>query len=241
MKQKVNYEDYSSGRVLYGAPKATNFPVSLTLEIFEKCSEYLSKKRNLGPYVIYDPFCGVAYSLTVLGFLCGENIKEMIASDADKTILEFAHKNLSLLTVKGINNRIAELTKYIHEYKKDSHKQALDSAERLKVKTKSLNIKTEVFQFNILYADSLPKFVNKIDIIIADVPYGKLTKWEGLKEGTNPIQEFLNKIKDRLSKNAMVVIILNKKQEIEYNGYEKIKSFKSNKRRIVLLKPNIIC
>ena len=235
MKRKVNYEDYSSGRVLYGAPKATNFPVSLTLEIFERCSEYLSKKGNLGPYVIYDPFCGVAYSLTVLGFLRGENIKEMFASDADKTILEFAHKNLSLLTVKGINNRIAELTKFIQEYKKDSHKEALKSAELLKTKTESLNIKTEVFQFNVLNTDSLPKFANKIDIIIADVPYGKLTKWEGLKEGTNPIQVFLDKIQDRLSKTAIVAIILDKKQDIKYDGYRKIKSFKIVKRKIVLL------
>ncbi|MFZ1019410.1 MAG: hypothetical protein WAN61_00255 [Minisyncoccia bacterium] len=235
MKQKINYEDYSSGRVLYGAPGATNFPVSLTLEIFEKCSEYLTKKRNLGPYVVYDPFCGVAYSLTVLGFLRGENIKEMFASDADKTILEFAHKNLSLLTTKGINNRILELEKFIQEYKKDSHREALKSAEFLKTKTRSLNTKTEVFQFNTITDGDLPKQISKVDIVITDVPYGKLTKWEGLKNGVNPIQIFLDKVKNRLSKNAIVAIVSNKKQEIKYEGYIKIKSFKSGKRKIVLL------
>jgi tRNA G10 N-methylase Trm11 len=237
MKQKVNYEDYSSGRVLYGAPGATNFPVSLTLEIFEKCSEYLTKKGNSGPYIIYDPFCGVAYSLTVLGLLRGENIKEIFASDIDKTILEFAHKNLSLLTIKGINHRIVELEKFTQEYKKDSHKEALMSAEKLKTKIQNLSIKIEEFQFNILNDTSLPKQVSKIDMVITDVPYGKLTKWEALKEGMNPIQIFLNKIHDRLSEGAIVAVVLNKKQEILYESYTKIKSFKSGKRKVVFVNP----
>jgi len=235
MKKKANYEDYSSGRVIYGAPIATNFPVSLTNEIFQRCFEYLAKKGNPGPYVIYDPFCGVAYSLTVLGFLNGKNIKEIFASDVDKTILEFANKNLSLLSTKGVDNRIKELKKFIEEYKKDSHKEALESAERLKIKSQTLSIKTEVFQFNILSDTNLPKFVNQIDIVIADVPYGKLANWSGLKEGENSIQASLDKIKDRLAKNSIVAIVLNKKQEIMYDGYTKVKSFKFTKRKIVLL------
>ena len=234
MKQKVNYEDYSSGRVLYGTPGATNFPVSLAGEIFQKCKEYLAKNGNLGSYTIYDPFCGVAYSLTVLGFLRGKNIKEIFASDVNKTILEFAHKNLSLLTTKGINNRITELKKFIDDYKKDSHREALESAEKLKLKTKNLSIKTKEFQFNILSDDDLPKQVSKIDIVVADVPYGKLANWSGLKNGINPIQASLDKIKNGLGEVSIVAIVLNKKQEISYKGYTKIKSFKSGKRKVVL-------
>lgn len=233
--KKENYEDYSSGRVLYGAPMATNFPVSLTLDIYEKCLEYLSKKGNRGPYKIYDPFCGVAYSLTVLGFFNGKNIKEIIASDVDKTMLEFAHKNLSLLTKKGINNRIKELSRFIQEYNKDSHREALVSAEKLKTKSNQFAIEIKEFQHDILSDILLPKFVNKIDLIITDIPYGKLTNWVGLNKEENPVQIFLDKIKNRLNDNSVVVIVLNKKQEIFYDGYKKVKSFKLGKRKILLL------
>ena len=34
VSEKKNYEDYSSGRVLYGAPEATNFSVRLASEFF---------------------------------------------------------------------------------------------------------------------------------------------------------------------------------------------------------------
>ena len=233
--KKENYEDYSSGRVIYGAPMATNFPVGLTLDIYEKCSEYLSKKGNHGPYKIYDPFCGVAYSLTVQGFFNGKNIKEIIASDIDKTALEFAHKNLSLLNTKGMSNRIKELKKFIKDYQKDSHKKALISAEKLKDITNKLSVKIVEFQFDILSSSALPKSVNKIDMVITDVPYGKLTNWVGLSKEENPVQIFLNKIKHILNDNSVVAIVLNKKQVISFEGYAKVKSFKLGKRKILIL------
>ncbi len=235
--EKENYEDYSSGRVLYGAPMATNFPVSLTLEIYKRCSDYLIKNGNSGPYVVYDPFCGVAYSLTILGFYYGKNIKQLIASDVDKTTLEFAHKNLSLLTKKGIGNRIKELNKFINEYDKDSHRDALISAEKLKEISNKLSIEIKEFQHNILSDTSLPKSANRIDMVIADLPYGKLTNWEGIDGEINPAQEFLNKIKDRLKKNAVVAIVFNKQQKVLHDGFNKVKGFKVGKRKIIILSP----
>lgn len=234
---KENYEDYSSGRVIYGAPEATNFPVRLVSEIFLRCNDYLSKKRNNSLYNIYDPFCGVGYSLTVLGFLHGSQIKNIFASDVDKNILEFAHKNLSLLNNEGIDIRIVELTNYFKEYGKLSHKEALKSAERLKEVVKLLNIGIFNFQFNILTEAKLPELVKDIDIVIADVPYGKLAEWESLDADTNPIQVTLNKIKDRLSDISVVAIVMNKKQEIKHEGYNRIEKFNIGKRKVVILKP----
>lgn len=235
--EKENYEDYSSGRVLYGAPMATNFPVSLTLEIYKRCSDYLVKKGNSGPYVIYDPFCGVAYSLTVLGFFNGKNIKQLIASDVDKTTLEFAYKNLSLLTKKGIDNRIKELDRFIQEYNKDSHREALISANKLKEISSKLSIEIKEFQHNILSNISLPKYVNKVDMVITDLPYGKLTNWEGIDGEINPAQQFLNKIKDRLKKNSVIAIVYNKQQKVIHDGFNKVKGFKVGKRKIIILSP----
>lgn len=245
MKQKSNlvkkesYEDYSSGRVLYGVPGATNFSVKLSNEIFELCAQYFSSKGKSAPYTIYDPFCGAAYSLTVLGLFHGKEIKAIYASDVDKKILDFAKKNLSLLSTEGILKRIKELENFIKEYKKVSHQEALDSAFRLKTKVDSLSsIRTECFYFNILTDSRLPFNLGDIDLIMADVPYGKLTSWHGHIEGENPIQVFLNKVKEKLSQTAVVAIIVNKKQLMSHEGYERIKKFTHGKRKIVLLKPN---
>ncbi len=87
---KENYEDYSSGRVIYGATGATNFPVRLSSEVFQQCVHYLKGKGKAGPYKLYDPFCGVAYSLTVIGFLHGAEIESIAGSDSDSRMLEFA-------------------------------------------------------------------------------------------------------------------------------------------------------
>ncbi|QQR50549.1 hypothetical protein IPF86_01355 [Candidatus Nomurabacteria bacterium] len=235
---KENYEDYSSGRVLYGAPKATNFPVRLASEIFLCCSEHLKKNGSSGPYTIYDPFCGSAYSLTVMGFFHGLKIKDIFASDVNNTILEFAQKNLSLLSEIGLQKRINELEGFIEEYGKVSHKEALESAHKLEKKIKSTNhIKINCFGFDILSNENLPKQVPTIDFVITDLPYGKLTNWVGLTQDVNPTQKFLNKIKTRLAKVSIVAIVLNKKQEIKYDGFVKIKTLKLEKRKIILLEP----
>lgn len=235
--KKDNYEDYSSGRVLHGTPMATNFPVGLTRDIYKKCSEYLTKKGNPGPYIIYDPFCGVAYSLTVLGFFYGKNVKQIITSDADKTMLEFTHKNLSLLKKEGIDDRIKELNRFIKTYNKDSHRDALISAEKLKKISDELSIEIKEFQHNILSNTLLPKSVNMIDMVITDLPYGKLTKWEGIDGEINPAQEFLNKVKGRLKRNSVVAIVFNKQQKVLHDGFIKIKTYKVGKRKIIILSP----
>ena len=61
-----NFEDFASGRVIYGGKGIPNFPVRLLLEIYGRAKSYSEKKEEL---VIYDPCCGGGYALTVLGFL----------------------------------------------------------------------------------------------------------------------------------------------------------------------------
>ena len=234
-KKRINYQDYSSGRVLYGMSGATNFSVRISNEIFEWCDKYFTSKGKTAPYIIYDPFCGIAYSLTELGFLHGSKIKYIVGSDIDEKSLEFAKKNLSLLTYKGIDNRIEELQKFINQYNRESHKEALDSAKRLKAIINP-NINIEIFQFNILNNMIFSKDVIDIDLVITDVPYGELTKWQGIeKDSKNPIQIFLDKLKTILSKDSLVVIVLNKKQIISYAGYNKIKILNRGTRKIIIL------
>lgn len=233
-----NYEDYSSGRVLMGYSGATNFPVRLTQEIFERCTHYLEKQSNTGLYTLYDPFCGVAYTLTIIGLLYKDKIKSIYASDINEESLSFAEKNLSLLNETGLNKRIIEIESLIKEYDKESHKEALKSALQIKQIRKSVSSpKISVFKNNILKESSLSSISEKVDIVISDIPYGNLTEWSEKTEQDNQTQKFLNNIKNILSPKSIVAISSNKKQELQFNGYEKVGTFKIGKRKILFLIP----
>lgn len=230
---KKNYEDYSSGRVLYGAPGATGFPVRLVSDIFQRATARLKNEGVKAPYSIYDPFCGAGYSLTVIGLLHGTAIKNIIASDINKEILITANKNLSLLTSKGFENRVSELSHLRDAYHKTSHEEALESAKRLKGKVRDIKIKC--FEFNILSNQNLPVPKTSVDLVLTDLPYGKLTHWESNKSEINPTQLFLNNIRQILKPKAVIVISLDKKQKISYEGYERVEMLRLGKRQLLFL------
>jgi tRNA G10 N-methylase Trm11 len=230
-----NFEDYSSGRVLYGITGSTNFPVRLASEIFQRAKYYLTEQGRKAPYAIYDPFCGAAYSLTVLGLLHGADIKSIYASDVDENIINVAKKNLSLLTQKGLDVRTKELKSLFDSYQKGSHKEALESIAKLTKHISNHKIPVYAYHYNILQETKSPVDLSLIDLIITDVPYGKLAQWQGIKQGINPTQQFLDNIKRAVSPKAMIAISMNKEQEVTYAGYSKIKSFKIGVRKILFL------
>jgi hypothetical protein len=47
--KNLNYEDFSSGRVLYHKKGVTNFPIRLASEIFGRCLQYTDKDKVV-PY-----------------------------------------------------------------------------------------------------------------------------------------------------------------------------------------------
>jgi tRNA G10 N-methylase Trm11 len=230
---KENYEDYSSGRVLYGTAGATNFPVRLINEIFQRATARLANAGVKPPYSIYDPFCGAGYSLTVLGMLHGSSIENITASDINKNILETATKNLSLLTTKGFTNRVKDLEALKAAYGKSSHSEALESAARLEKKVS--NIPLNIFEFNILGNQNLPIPASSVDLVLCDLPYGQLTDWQGKGEANNPSQIFLDNIRPILKSQSVVVISSDKKQKLSYQGYQRVEKFILGKRQIMIL------
>lgn len=61
-----NFEDFASGRVIYGKAGFTNYPIRIANEAFRRAVGYLGKEDGL---TIYDPCCSGGYLLTVLGLL----------------------------------------------------------------------------------------------------------------------------------------------------------------------------
>lgn len=229
--EKDTYEDYASGRVLYGMPGASAFPVRMASDVFEQAVHLLKAKGVNAPYVVYDPFCSGAYLLTVLGFLYGKHIKTLLGSDIDPNVLTLAAKNLSLLTKEGMERRTGEIERMIAEFKKDSHRDALESAKVLskKISEPGRHLEMNSFVFDALHGDFFSQDLPKIDLVITDLPF------QEEESDDNFAQLFLTNIKKSLNPNAIVCLSSNKKQPAQHNGYNRITSLKQVKRKVLFL------
>jgi tRNA G10 N-methylase Trm11 len=221
-----NYEDFSSGRVLYHGKSMTNFPVRLAQEIYGRCLQYSPKKTNI---CLYDCCCGGGYLLTVLGFLNQDTIKKIVGSDIDIEILNIAKKNLSLLSKEEINKRITEIEQMIASYQKQSHIEAKNSAITLKGLIRT-NIEFEVFQSDALKAINLKA---KPDII-TDVPYGYIVDWRGNKE--NVIDKLLDALYEICSSDTIIGLCMNKKQKVRNEKFTRLEKQQIGKRKFEILK-----
>ena len=225
--KNINYEDFSSGRVLYHVKGMTNFPVRLAQEIYRRCLEHSPKKNDIA---LYDCCCGGGYLLTVLGFLNQDTIRKIIGSDIDMEMLNVAEKNLSLLHEEGINKRIAEIEQMIASFQKQSHIEAKNSAITLK----SL-IRTNI-EFEVFYADALKeiKLNEKPDIIITDIPYGNLVDWKSDEE--NVIDKLLDTLYGICSSDTIIGLCMNKKTKIRNKKYIRLERQQIGKRKFEILK-----
>jgi 23S rRNA (guanine2535-N1)-methyltransferase len=245
--ESENLADYASGTVFYGAPGHPAFPVRLTSEIFQRCQSVRASLGAIGRPVIYDPVCGAAYHLSTLAYFHWEAIGEIIASDVDGDILAIAQRNLSLLTLEGLDRRIAEIEGLLEAYGKASHAAALASAQRLRERLvrglASHQIETRLFQADATDAAALRNGLagTPVDIVIADIPYGQHASWRSADPigppPRRPIAMMLEALRPLLSATAVVAIAADKGQKIEHDAYHRAGRFQIGKRQVVLLTP----
>ncbi|WP_160680929.1 hypothetical protein [Clostridium sp. C8-1-8] len=233
----TNYQDYSSGRVLYNQHGTTAFPVRLASEIFQRCNKILREKGLHENYSIYDPCCGGTYLLTSIGFLHGKHISEIYASDINKNVITLAKKNLSLLSISGLNKRIEQIYAMIHDFGKDSHFEALESSSKLMniICNRNNMIKTECFVEDI--TDCYNENLSGINIVISDLPYGNMVSWENNKNNNDSINKLLDNLLPKLSSNSVVALITKKKVPINHCSYIRLERFTIGKRQITILSP----
>ena len=236
--EKINYEDYASGRVLFNQQGVTSFPVRLASEIFQLCADILTGQGIEKPYTLYDPCCGGAYLLTTLGYLHGNEIKKIYASDVDSDVITLAKRNLALLSTDGINKRVKQISKMIDEYGKTSHLDALKSASKLKsiLDKRNFTIKTHIFNADIT-KDNLTEEISSVNMVITDLPYGKLVNWKQKQVEDNAIEKFLENILSILTVNSVVGIVSTKKTKIDHDRYKRIKRFSLGKRQVTIMQP----
>ena len=246
--ERTDYSDLASGRVFYNLPGHPAFPVRLADEIFQRCLTFRESNHLTGPCTLFDPCCGAAYHLGVLGYLHWEMFREIIGSDIDPDAIRTAQKNLGLLSPTGMEKRIGEIDEMLRQYGKESHREALESAHHLKEKisayTKVHPLRVRTFQVNALEKVQLLEKLHDatIDIVFADVPYGQHSQWTlpDLKNmAGDPIQHLLESLVGVLSPGSVVAIASDKSQKAQHESYQRLDQFQVGKRRIAILKPVI--
>ena len=246
VKERADYSDLTSGRVFYSLPGHPAFSVRLASEIFQHCLAIRTATYKIStPCVLYDPCCGAAYSLSVLSYLHGENIREVIGSDVDEKAVALARQNLGLLNISGLNNRINEISEMLRLYRKESHQEALASSRVLQKRILSLNkdrtIPTKVFQASVFDGKTILENIREgsVDIVFTDIPYGHHSQWQtdSFTGNSNPIWSMLNTLLTVLSPASIVAIVSDKGQKIAHENYQRMKQFQIGKRRVHILKP----
>jgi len=245
-KEQQDYSDFSSGRVFYSLPGHPAFPVRLASEIFQRCLAHRAAiYGKTAPCTLYDPCCGAAYHLSVLGFLHGEYIQKVIGSDIDEKAVALAARNLGLLQKEGPDERIRELSGMFEQFRKESHREALQSAavlkEQLSALTETRTFETRVFQASATDRETISSHIQpkSVDIVFTDVPYGRHSQWRkaNSEESSNPLTSMLDALLDILSPSSIVAISSDKQQKAMHKRYERIEHFQVGKRQIVILKP----
>lgn len=232
---KKNYEDFSAGRVIHHKSGMTNFPVRITEEVIWRCISYIDKDEEL---CIYDPCCGTGYLLTVAGFLFRSKFKMIVGSDIDVNVLKVAEKNLSLLSIEGLNVRKKEIAGMLEEYNKDSHYDALNSISFFEeiIKNQKANPIVKLFRNDILNENDLSKSDFISDIVIVDIPYGELVDWKSINSSKSNIELLLDSVVKVINYDSIVVISSKKNERIITDKFTRIERLNIGKRKIELLK-----
>jgi hypothetical protein len=237
--QRQNYEDYAGGRVLYGRPGDTAFPVRLASEIFQRCAERLDRKGVPPPYSLYDPCCGAAYLLTVLGLLHGDRLARILASDVDAEAVERTRRNLALLTPAGLERRLTEIRAMIEQFGKESHAGALESGQRLHalLTYAPREIETACFRFDLAGTEKLPGEARRIDLVLSDLPYGRSAAWQGFADPAQAVPTLLSRIRPALSPASVVALITRKDRGVAHPAYQCTERLTVGHRRVSILEP----
>lgn len=240
--EQADYSDLSSGRVLYSLPGHPAFPVRLAREIFQRCIAQREAIYHIStPCTLYDPCCGAAYHLSILGVLHREHIRAIIASDIDEKAVALARRNLALLGMKGLERRIRELSEMYEQYRKESHREALQSASALrqKLSTSTQPLTTTVFQAGATDRQMISTHIEakSIDLVFTDVPYGLHSQWREAERDQNPMTSMMDALLEVLSPSSLVAIASDKQQKAIHERFQRIEHFQVGKRRVVILRP----
>ena len=81
----------------------------------------------------------------------------------------------------------------------------------------------------------------KVDIVLTDIPYGRLAGWgagsRGLLDGGDPVHQLLESLQPVLSGTSVVAVAAAKKDKVAHGCYTRLARFQVGARQIVILRP----
>jgi hypothetical protein len=222
--------------------------VRLAVEIFRRCQAYRAAAGAGGRAVLYDPCCGSAYHLSTLAWFAWKEIERIHASDFNADALAVAARNLSLLTLEGMDRRVAELSALHEQFGKPSHAASLQHALALRSRLEELSSDHPIAARWFSADATNPLAVEKglagarADIVLADIPYGQLSNWQpatqALTLGHQPMHSLLAALLPVVAPNAVVAIAAGKHDKIAHEGYRRLERLYAGKRQIAILRPH---
>ena len=244
VREREDYSALASGQVLHSAPGMTAFPVRLASEIFQRCVARLEDQGVTAPYVLYDPCCGGGQLLATLAFLHGEKLGAVVGSDFDPDAVRLAGRNLGLLTIAGLEERIAQLEELRERYGKESHTAAITAAERLRERlvamTRGRILEKRVFQADATQASELQAGVEAgtVALVITDVPYGRHSSWTHEQaDATTPVWRVLEAVRPLMIPNGILAIAADRHQPVHHEHYRRIERLRLGRRQVTFLTP----
>jgi len=186
--------------------------------------------------------------LYTTAYLHWHTLEHVIGSDIDPQALQLAGRNLSLLTLPGLETRIGQLQTMRTEYGKLSHAEAIESAQRLHSRLSALlsthNVTTRTFLADATQERGIQEHLGdlKVDIVMMDIPYGLHSSWQvpdrQQTARSEPTQQVLAAVLPVLSPRAVVAVAASRQQKFAYADYRRLDHFTIGKRRIVFLTPD---
>jgi hypothetical protein len=246
-RSEANYELFAAGGAFYTAPGITGFPVRLAHELFQRALAIWDAPGSSNRCTLYDPFCGSGYLLATLGYLNGDRLERLIGSDASADALALAARNLSLVTLDGLQRRSDELAALAEQFGKPSHRLALEHAGLLRHRLQRLvhdhPIETRVFQADATDRRAVAAGLagTPVDLVLADVPYEQRSHWSpqtlALTRGREPIHDVLDALLPVLTEGAVVTVVTPKSVKAAHAQYRQVGKLKLGHRMAVFYRP----
>jgi len=238
--ERPDYSHLASGHVFYSLPGHPAFPVRLASEIFQRCLAWRRRAGEMAPCTLFDPCCGAGYSLSVIAFLHRTTLREVIGADVDIKAVECARRNLSLLTLEGLERRRAELEALLARFEKTSHEEALQSVallrEQLLAEQSLSPLAAWAFQVDATSGEALQECLagRAVDVVFSDIPYGQHSHWAS-DTPSGSLYAMLEALLVVLTPAGLVAIAADKGVKLAHPRYQRLEQFQVGKRRIAIL------
>ncbi len=239
--EEENYAPFAGGQVFFGLPGQAAFPAQLASEVFLRCADRLAQDGVKGPYVVYDPLCGLAAHLATIALLHWPLVGTLLCADIEAKVAAVARRNLALLAMAGMEQRMAQLAEMGACYGKESHRLSLAHAEKLRDRLRdhlrSHEVRAHAFCADATQPPPLGGLRRPVDIVFADIPYGRRSSWRLPEAESEPVRLMLEALHGILPAHAVIAIASDNRQKVSHEQYERIKQLRAGKRRLTLLRP----